>query len=1444
MGAGASAGGGGGGGGGGKVKVKQSKRREAVEADPVADALVPAGWLRVLRGDNIEGFVRIDQKRQAGKLPGYYAEKAVAWHLTLADAREGKEAVGVIPKGSGLIGLELTPIDPTDLLKQQYTRFLAEISPRVEGLDPSLLLRADPASITDEEEQRPEEFQVVEAWVRVSAKPSALEGLMRTGGMAATVVEISSANKPWPVPTMLEPVPEPQPPEERSAEDLLNSGLAKFEEGEFSVALAEYKEAAKAAELNLYMLRTRKQLLLGNGTGAAFRKSRDMMDRSIHHAQELTLWRAVREDEDWIQMENELWLPKLALVLVSTPLDQMVIRAMATAGWLGAALALDDFEEATVAYNQFSPDGAQGPDGLKLHTFVERRPVAQALAAYELHKPKPTYGYDESWKHYRAVRDHAASHAEDLALKMGDVVAVAASGQHETGWWEGFLSNGEYGLLPSHAVEPLPAADATAMQQQMEGWRPIRYPDRVQFVTPMADHVASKGRRPAASEALSPPGSPPTDGTVRTRGSRQQAAGPAAVTDVSWKSQLEGGSRVDVGTAVVRARVAEPLDRVGRRRGARQQVITARTPWPYQTTHIPQINQAGADLSSWPPEETTAEGQILFPAGGADSPRASSLGAAAVGTRGDDVAGARFTDPDFPAGPTSLAGGWEEGDGGPDGGRWLCNPPLAHDVAERYKSITWARASLLRADTDKAERAVLNQLSRSLPLLHPRNALTGKGTALPSDVVAGEGESSFLSVLVVLARRTPVRIERLIKSLGFGRYAVRFQDFGRDCTIDVDEFLPCVRKVAKGASSGELLEGGALAPVFGQITSGVLWAALMEKAWAKYYRIGDSSAAAAGTYHTVNGMLSDPGDALGVLTGAPVDYRTCSTARKSETAEQMWQYVRDGITAGYVVCAGTGGSRERHAEELKILGLEPLRAYAVASAVEVKVGAEKSQRLIQLRSPSGNTAWKGAWGPESELWTSDVRKDMTGKCDTGAEQGCFWMAWDEFIVHFHGVYVCRCRADWERAADTTRILLEPSRVRDDVVYSLAEDSEEYDEQVKAALESAKRLQVGRGSWTGVAYFHIVVPPGYRSSSRKSLIAVSQRDLRALHQSRGGSYCAIEFRVLGGTDEQLETRGHTLIGRSDCYVGKDVWLECELEPGAEYMVVAEVSTCGDTMTASSSAMSDGGLLGGDGGNGLRGGNGAAAEDGGMTGRNSIELSASCWREGTARNNGAYQDQQQEEEDDRMGGGGGDEAWFASRDGLGTPKSPTRDRWVPSCGAESSRAELAADLWGPGSEVAVRAVQPDEAWDRLSKWYSQRIAVSIGDGQPYDLGKEGDTVGLPYWSEWACEEEKVVALRYVNRSGSVVIRENLRWRLGGMRVVGCAQLQRPASPSNSLTSSQQQDPSGNGGGSGGTSVDVVIEPGDQALLVVQGAVLGVPTAHEYERAITLDFVETNT
>ena len=77
-------------------------------------------------------------------------------------------------------------MDPNKPLGRQFARFLAEVSPKVEGLDPSLVLRADEASITDPEEQRPEEFRAIEAWVRVSDEPDhSMDGLRSGGAFSA-----------------------------------------------------------------------------------------------------------------------------------------------------------------------------------------------------------------------------------------------------------------------------------------------------------------------------------------------------------------------------------------------------------------------------------------------------------------------------------------------------------------------------------------------------------------------------------------------------------------------------------------------------------------------------------------------------------------------------------------------------------------------------------------------------------------------------------------------------------------------------------------------------------------------------------------------------------------------------------------------------------------------------------------------------------------------------------------------------------------------------------------------------------------------------------------------------------------------------------------------------------------------------------------------------------
>ena len=222
-----------------------------------------------------------------------------------------------------------------------------------------------------------------------------------------------------------------------------------------------------------------------------------------------------------------------------------------------------------------------------------------------------------------------------------------------------------------------------------------------------------------------------------------------------------------------------------------------------------------------------------------------------------------------------------------------------------------------------------------------------------------------------------------------------------------------------------------------------------------------------------------------------------------------------------------------------------------------------------------------------------------------------------------------------------------------------------------------------------------------------------------------------------------------------------------------------------------------------------------------GEDSIELSASCWRE--TKNTHAVSESEEEDGD----------AWWPGSEAGGQGGELPADVWMSRGG---NAEELESNLWGAGSDVTVVALSADDAWATLSTWYSQRIATSIGDGQSYDLGKNADTVGLPYWTEWSCEAEKVVALRYVNRSGSVVIREHLRWGLGGMRVVAASGDLTPRPGGRPRTPGQETGPV--------SSFDVVVAPGETALLVVHGAVLGVPTACEYERAVTLDFVETST
>jgi hypothetical protein len=140
------------------------------------------------------------------------------------------------------------------------------------------------------------------------------------------------------------------------------------------------------------------------------------------------------------------------------------------------------------------------------------------------------------------------------------------------------------------------------------------------------------------------------------------------------------------------------------------------------------------------------------------------------------------------------------------------------------------------------------------------------------------------------------------------------------------------------------------------------------------------------------------------------------------------------LSACEVLCAATGGDRgdpEAPGTALGALGLVPNHAYAITRAVELAdpfTGA--AHRLLKLRNPHGRGAgWRGDWGPESRLWTEELRaavgvasaaasspSSSWASAAAGASGGAFWLCLRDLRTHFREVATCRCTEEgWAEA---------------------------------------------------------------------------------------------------------------------------------------------------------------------------------------------------------------------------------------------------------------------------------------------------------------------------------------------------------------------------------------------------------------------------------------------
>ena len=66
-------------------------------------------------------------------------------------------------------------------------------------------------------------------------------------------------------------------------------------------------------------------------------------------------------------------------------------------------------------------------------------------------------------------------------------------------------------------------------------------------------------------------------------------------------------------------------------------------------------------------------------------------------------------------------------------------------------------------------------------------------------------------------------------------------------------------------------------------------------------------------------------------------------------------------------------------------------------------------RLLKIRNPWGSFEWKGAWSDNAPEWGANplVRAQLRPKVGaSGADDGIFWMPWEDFVEHFNNIDVC------------------------------------------------------------------------------------------------------------------------------------------------------------------------------------------------------------------------------------------------------------------------------------------------------------------------------------------------------------------------------------------------------------------------------------------------------
>nr|XP_055073650.1 calpain-2 catalytic subunit-like [Misgurnus anguillicaudatus] len=217
-----------------------------------------------------------------------------------------------------------------------------------------------------------------------------------------------------------------------------------------------------------------------------------------------------------------------------------------------------------------------------------------------------------------------------------------------------------------------------------------------------------------------------------------------------------------------------------------------------------------------------------------------------------------------------------------------------------------------------------------------------------------------------------------------GIFHFQFWQYGEWVDVVIDDRLPSRNGKLLFVCSAERSE---------------FWSALLEKAYAKLH----------GSYEAL--IFGKVTEGFKDFTGGIAeDYEL------SKAPPDLFKIIKKALRLGSLLgCSIDATSAHEKVTKVKLV---EGHAYSVTGAEEVHYHRRPVQ-LVRLRNPWGDTEWTGAWSDNSSEWNY-VLLEEKARLNYSADDGEFWMAYSDFVLHFSRLEICNLTPDTLTSEEVSR----------------------------------------------------------------------------------------------------------------------------------------------------------------------------------------------------------------------------------------------------------------------------------------------------------------------------------------------------------------------------------------------------------------------------------------